>query len=195
MSALCPPLCPRQHFPQQHATHAKRRDEQEEEEEEKWRGGVEGRNSEVCEGSSDHIRRQHPQPDARIVFVRGVYAVNWILIWRQWENRLTFYPHKQQQSADWSQVRSLLLVYCCADNKRWTRGDFFGLLFSNFFSNFCTFFMHSTWHAIIQFLKWYEYHLNYRQRGKNSDDTCVLIQRVNILNKSLFFFRKKYIKN
>lgn len=32
MSALYPPLCPRQHFPQQHATHTKRRDEQEEDE-------------------------------------------------------------------------------------------------------------------------------------------------------------------
>lgn len=145
--------CPRQHFPQQHATHTKRRGEQEEEEEEeeKWRGGSEGKNSEVCEGSSDHLRRQHPRPDARIVFVRSVYAVNCILIWRHWENRLTFYPHNQQQSADWSRVRSLL-VYCCADNKRWTRGDFFGPLFLILFQIFYAF--HMTCHNTIFKIIW-----------------------------------------
>lgn len=71
-----------------------------EEEKKKKSEGVVQRGETVCEGSSDHLQRQHPHPDARTVFVRGVYAVNSILIWRHWENRLTFYPHNQQQSAD-----------------------------------------------------------------------------------------------
>lgn len=68
------------------------------EEKKKKSEGVAQTGETVCEGSSD-LQRQRPHPDARIVFVRGVYAVNSILIWRHWGNRLTFYPYNQQQSA------------------------------------------------------------------------------------------------